>query len=70
MYAAKTLTLPFPVAIALAPFITVTIFAKVLRKNLHAIWDVCIVIRQARDTSSENPDIFVLAKNAVWAGGD
>lgn len=35
------------IGIPLAPFLTTTLFLKYVRVHLHAIWDVCLVIRPA-----------------------
>lgn len=54
-------------AIPLAPFITVTLMLKYMRREMHNIWDVCHVIRQAGPRYHENP---ILYKTILKAADD
>eukprot|EP01032_Pedospumella_encystans_P009840 gene9840-11553_t len=53
------------VAIPLAPFLTVAVYFKVVRHFLHSMWDVCLIMRKAKDTEFENPSIVIKAKEFV-----
>ena len=50
--------------IAFAPFLTMALCLKYIRRNLHNIWDTCIIIRPALDTSKDNPSILL----KLWDG--
>lgn len=56
---------PAYVAKALAPFFMLTITLKIVRRNLYALWDVCLVIRPERDLTIENPSIITKVKEDV-----
>jgi hypothetical protein len=56
--------LPY-LAISLAPFITTAICLKILRKFLFNVWDVCLIMRPARDTEFENPSIVGRVKDEL-----
>eukprot|EP00600_Ochromonadales_sp_CCMP1393_P004488 CAMPEP_0174965298 /NCGR_PEP_ID=MMETSP0004_2-20121128/6359_1 /TAXON_ID=420556 /ORGANISM="Ochromonas sp., Strain CCMP1393" /LENGTH=803 /DNA_ID=CAMNT_0016214121 /DNA_START=124 /DNA_END=2538 /DNA_ORIENTATION=- len=55
---------PDMIIVPFAPFLSAALILKWVRRQLHNIWDVCLVIRPARDTSEDNPSIFVMMKDA------
>jgi len=46
------------IAIPLAPFLTTALVLKLLRRNLHTLWDVSLIMHPAKDTSVDNPSIL------------
>lgn len=55
---------PFPyIAIPIGPLIILLLLIKYLRKHLHNVWDVCLVIRPKIDISYTNPSIFLTIRN-------
>lgn len=64
MYAANPASLTY-IAVPLAPFLILALFLKLLRANLHNIWDVSLIIRKAKDTEFENPSILGRLKDTV-----
>jgi hypothetical protein len=53
------------IAIPLAPFLTTALVLKLLRRHLHTVWDVSLIMHPARDTSVDNPSILHVAWDAL-----
>jgi hypothetical protein len=64
MYANDPTALGY-IAIPLVPFMLLALWLKVVRASLHNVWDVCLIIRKAKDTEFENPSIIGKAKDLV-----
>lgn len=52
-------------AIPIAPFLTTALLLKLLRRHLHTVWDVSLIMHAARDTSLDNPSILHVAWDAL-----
>lgn len=64
MYAADPAGLVY-IALPLVPFLLLAFFLKLLRAKLHNIWDVTLIIRQAKDTEFENPSILLRLQDTI-----
>lgn len=64
MYAANQSSVVY-IAVPLVPFLILALFLKVLRANLHNVWDVSLIIRKAKDTEFENPSILGRLRDTI-----
>lgn len=64
MYASSPASVVY-ITLPIAPILIMTIWIKIIRTNLHNIWDVCLIIRPAKNTEFENPSVLGKAKDLI-----
>lgn len=57
---------PFPLlGIVMGPMFSLGVSLKFLRRQLHNIWDVCLVVRPPLDTSEINPSFLMVVYETI-----